>query len=66
MYNLQEVHINNLCGIADDCIKNINPKILDIIYNSKITDINHMGNLIKLNASGTCDINNYGIKNLYL
>ena len=41
-------------------------KYLDASNNFKITNINHMTNLKKLNASRNCGINNEGIKNLNL
>src|SRR5205807_10203704 len=41
-------------------------KFLDANYNPKITNINHMTNLKKLCAKGSCGINDNGIQNLNL
>ena len=48
-------------------MKNLNLVELNASHNSKITNVNHMTNLKKLDAGGSdCGINDAGIKNLNL
>ena len=53
-------------GLNDNGIKNLNLRILDVEKNPNITNINHMTNLKRLDASYNSGINDNGIKDLNL
>jgi flagellin-specific chaperone FliS len=52
------------CGINNKGIKNLNLLKLYAYYNPKIYNVNHMENIIELDASYNCGISDEGIKNL--
>jgi hypothetical protein len=51
MTNMLELNASGSCGINNEEIKNLNLIKLCTNYNVKITDLNHMFNLIKLDIS---------------
>jgi hypothetical protein len=62
--NPQILYAEDICGIGDNEIKNLNLIKFFATNNPKMTDVNHMNNIKMLDASVICDINNNGIKNL--
>src|SRR5205085_1961745 len=61
----EKLLVNIFCRIDNEGIKNLTNLIeLYATNNNKITNINHMSNLQKLDAYGDCGIDDNGIKNL--
>ena len=52
------------CGINDKGISKLNLIELNASRNNKITNVNHMSNLKKLNARWDCGIDDEGISKL--
>jgi hypothetical protein len=54
-----------VCGIDQAGIQNVTLlESLDVSYNSKITDVNHLKKLNDLRVRGTCGVNQKGIQEL--
>ena len=65
MKKLWVLHASGNCGVGNESLRDLTDLIyLDVGWNRKVSDVNHMVQLQSLDASGMCGVGDNGLTHL--